>query len=201
MLIGWQIMGKNILHKIKRFLSISQSRAIARRYFVVNGFDGALTMLGMLIGFYITNGVEIRVAITACMGAAIALTMSGLSSAYISESAERKKAFHELQDAMISDLDGSEHDQATRVVPVLIAAVNGLAPLILSLLIMMPLWLSLIGIYLPMDPYLLAIEVAFILIFLLGVFLGRISGTFWLLSGLQSLSIAIITSLLIVLLL
>jgi predicted membrane protein (TIGR00267 family) len=193
-------MRNNILHKIKRFVSIDQSRAIARRYLVVNGFDGALTMLGMLIGFYITNDVEVRVAITACIGAAIALTMSGLSSAYISEAAERKKAFRELQDAMISDLEGSAHDRATRVIPVLIAAVNGLAPLILSLLIMIPLWLSFIGIDLPFDPYLLAIAVAFMLIFLLGVFLGKISGTFWLLSGLQSLFIAIITSLLIIVL-
>ena len=194
-------MRKHILHKIKRFISIGQSRAIARRYFVVNGFDGALTMLGMLMGFYIAKGVDVRVAITACVGAAIALTMSGLSSAYISEVAERKKAFRELQDAMISDMDGSEHDQATRVIPILIAAVNGLAPLLLSLLIMVPLWLSFSGISLPFDPYLIAIVVAFILIFLLGVFLGKISGTFWLLSGLQSLGIAIITSLLIVLLL
>ena len=62
--------------------SISKSRLIARRYFVVNGFDGALTMLGLLMGFYVGNdSVDLHLLITACMGAAIALSVSGVSSA------------------------------------------------------------------------------------------------------------------------
>ena len=54
-------------------LSISQSYDIARRYFVVNSFDGALTMLGLLSGFYVSEAVELSVVIPACLGAAIAL--------------------------------------------------------------------------------------------------------------------------------
>ena len=178
-------------------LSISQSYDIARRYFVVNSFDGALTMLGLLSGFYVSEAVELSVVIPACLGAAIALGMSGVTSAYLSEKAERKKEFKQLQEAMVSDLSGSTHDKATRWVPIWVALINGLSPLLMSLLIIAPLWLAQIGMELPLDPFELAICVAFLLVFLLGVFLGKISDTFWLISGVQALIVATITAFLI----
>ena len=184
---------------LRRLVDISHSHHIARRYFVVNGFDGALTTLGLLVGFYISRPQNLQVAITACIGAAVALTMSGISSAYISEAAERKREFDKLQVAMITDLKGTAHDEAARWMPILIAIVNGASPLILSLLIISPLWLIQKGVILPWGPYLSAISVALVLIFLLGVFLGNISGTFWLLSGFKAVLIALITSGLIIL--
>lgn len=165
-----------------------------RRYFVVNGFDGALTMLGLIMGFLISAPADLSMIISVCLGAAIALGMSGLSSAYISESAERKHALGKLERAMVSDLQSSAHGVATRWVPLLIALVNGLAPLIISLLILSPLWLTLAGVALPVSPLYTAIFVALLLIFLLGVFLGRISGVTWLRSGIQTLLVAVITA-------
>jgi hypothetical protein len=43
------------LKQIKILLQVSHSEEIMRRYFVVNGFDGALTMLGLLMGFYVAT--------------------------------------------------------------------------------------------------------------------------------------------------
>jgi len=167
---------------------------MVRRYFVVNGFDGALTMLGLIIGFLISSPADITVVINVCLGAAIALGMSGLSSAYVSETAERKHALRKLEAAMIADLQRSAHGDATRWVPVLIALVNGLAPLLISLLILIPLWLSQAGIPLAVSPLHAAITIALLLIFLLGIFLGKIAGISWLRSGIQTLLVAIITA-------
>ena len=86
----------SLLHQAKLLLRISSTSDIARRYFVVNGFDGALTMLGMIIGFMISSSSDLTVIINTCLGAAIALGMSGLSSAYISEVAERKRELARL---------------------------------------------------------------------------------------------------------
>ncbi|MDX2506771.1 MAG: hypothetical protein QNL62_20170 [Gammaproteobacteria bacterium] len=184
----------------KRFqllFSISRSNLIARRYFVVNGFDGALTMLGLLMGFYVSNGVVLQMVITACMGTAIALAVSGVSSAYISESAEKKQELKELEDAMVADLQESAHGQAARFMPFIIAVVNGMAPLLFALIIMTPLVLENWQPGLIAYPVETAVLVAFILIFLLGVFIGKISDSFWLWAGLRALLIAFITSLLI----
>jgi len=187
----------SLLNQARFLLDITRTHDIVRRYFVVNGFDGALTMLGLIIGFLVSAPANLSVIINVCLGAAIALGVSGMSSAYISESAERRRALGKLEQAMISDLQESAHGDATRWVPLLIALVNGLAPFVISLLILLPLWISDAGISLPVPPLYAAIIVALLLIFLLGVFLGRIAGTSWLRSGIQTLLVAVVTAVLI----
>jgi predicted membrane protein (TIGR00267 family) len=182
------------LDKVRFLLRITQTNDIVRRYFVVNGFDGALTMMGLIIGFLVSAPADLSVIINAGLGAAIALGMSGFSSAYISESAERRRALGELEDAMIQDLQKSAHGQASRLVPLLIALVNGLAPLVISLLILMPLWLSKVGFLLPLPPLYAAIIVALFLVFLLGLFIGHIAKASWLRSGIQTLLVAALTA-------
>ena len=45
-------------------------------------------MLGLLVGFYVSEDVRLPVVINACLGVAIALGMSGVRNAYISKAAE-----------------------------------------------------------------------------------------------------------------
>ncbi len=187
----------NIFKKAEFLLTITRSQGIARRYFVVNGFDGALTMLGMILGFQFSSSAPLSITINACLGAAIALGVSGVSSAYISELAERRRDLLKLEGAMLQNLEKSAHYEAARWVPLMIALVNGAAPLFISLVILSPLLLTNAGVVLPLSPLFLAVILALIIVFLLGVFLGRISGSSWLLSGLQTLFIAMTTSLLI----
>lgn len=190
----------NLASRASLLLRITRSHGIIRRYFVVNGFDGALTMLGLIMGFSISEPTGLPIIISACLGAAIALGVSGVSSAYISESAERRRALMELEEAMVTDLQDSYHGEAVRWVPLLIALVNGAAPLVISLLIIMPLWLARAGVSLPMPPLQAAIAVALLAIFLLGVFLGRVAGISWLRSGIRTLLVALVTAALIYLL-
>ena len=187
----------SLFSQARFLLRITRTHDIMRRYFVVNGFDGALTMLGLIIGFLVSEPADLSVVINACLGAAIALGVSGLSSAYISESAERRRSLGKLEEAMISDLQDSAHGEAARLAPLLIALVNGLAPLIISLLILIPLWLSHANIPLPLSPLYAAMIVALLLIFLLGVFLARVAGISWLRSGIQTLLVAVVTAALI----
>jgi predicted membrane protein (TIGR00267 family) len=181
-------------------LYLSLSRGIIRRYFVVNGFDGALTMLGLLTGFHIGGKVALDVVIGACLGAAVALAISGLTSAYLSESAERRRSLSELEAAMVTDLSGTAHSDAVWVLPPLIAFVNGVAPLLMSLIIITPLWLAHAGMALPLAPLPTSIATALLCIFGLGVFLGRVGGTSWLWSGIKTLLVALVTMLIILLL-
>jgi predicted membrane protein (TIGR00267 family) len=182
-----------VIEQLLWLLKITRSQVIARRYFIVNGFDGALTMLGLLVGFYVSEDVRLPVVINACLGVAIALGVSGVSSAYISEAAEKQRKLRELEKAMVTDLGGSAYGQAARLLPMVIAFVNGMAPLAISLVILLPLWLA------PsLEPFsTLPLESAFvmalIIIFLLGVYLGQVSQTFWLWAGLQTLLVAAAT--------
>ena len=177
--------------KLDILLRVTHAHLIARRYFVVNGFDGALTMLGLIMGFHVSERTETATVISACVGAAVALGMSGISSAYISEAAERRRELQRLEDAMLADLGDSIHGQASRIAPAVIAAVNGLAPLLIAALIILPIGLSLL---VPGIPALeLSIALALVIIFFLGIFLGRISGAHWLFAGLKTLFVALTT--------
>ena len=180
-------------------LHILRAQNIARRYFITNGFDGALTILGMVTGFYISGMTDISIAISACLGATIALFISGLSSAYLSEKAERKKELLELEQALIHDLKTSDYGHASRYLPIMIALVNGFSPLIFCLLILSPLFFAEQLSFLLVSPFMNSIFIALVSIFLLGVFLGKISHTFWLWSGLRTLIIAIFTIIIILL--
>lgn len=174
-------------------LHLLRAGSITRRYLVTNGFDGALTMLGMVAGFYSSGMTNLSVAISACLGAAIALFISGISSAYLSEKAEREKELRDLEQALVADLKESDYGHASRYLPMLVALVNGLSPLLLSLVILIPLFLAKQGYALSLSPFINAIIVGLICIFALGVFLGQISKTFWLWSGLRTLVIGIVT--------
>jgi predicted membrane protein (TIGR00267 family) len=177
----------------KFLLHVPRARGIVRRYFITNGFDGALTMLGMMAGFYTHADTDVAVALSASMGGAVALFMSGISSAYLSEAAERKKELNELEQALIKDLKQSDYGEASRFLPIIVALVNGFSPLLISLLIVSPLWWLALGYPLPWSPFVLAILIALVTIFLLGLFLGSISKTFWLWAGLRTLAIALLT--------
>jgi len=184
--------------RLRYLIELSHSHRIARRYFVTNGFDGVLAMLGLLMGFRVSSSVSIDVMLGACLGTAVALFMSGLSSAYISESAEKQHELQELEKSMVTSLDESAHADAARLMPWLIAMVNGLSPLLLAMLILTPLfmfqqqfWPEFLAMISPLD---LAIIFALLLAFMLGVFLGRLSGRFWLWTGVRALMIAVITA-------
>ena len=179
---------------------LASSWAIARRYVVVNGFDGAFTMLGLMTGFHISGDVALNVVIGASLGAAVALGVSGMTSAYLSESAERRRALAELEAAMITDLSTTAEGRTSRFATWVIAIANGAAPLIVSLLIIFPLWLANAGVPFPIAPLLVAIATAFCCVFGLGTFIGEVGGTSWLTSGIKAVLLAAATTCLIVLL-
>ena len=182
------------LAELRQALHLTGSTKIARRYFVTNGFDGSLAMLGLLIGFRSAGGAGIEIVIPACLGTAIALGASGVSSTYVSEQAERRRELDRLRGAMLKELNDSAHARAAQWAPVLVALISGLAPFLLALVIMLPLWLQSAADAPAPVLFDTSIGIAFMLIFLLGVFLGRVAGSYWLWSGLRTLAIALVTA-------
>jgi predicted membrane protein (TIGR00267 family) len=187
-----------MLKEIRTSLGLTGAHGIVRRYLVVNGFDGALTMLGLIVGFYLSGTQDMGVIVGACLGAAVALGVSGISSAYISETAEKQKELRELEQAMVKDMSESIHGRASRLLPLFVAFVNGVSPFVISLLIISPIWAAHLSVQLPVPPLELSFSIALTILFLLGMYLGKISGEFWLWSGIRALVIALVTGIIIV---
>ena len=77
---------------------------IARRYFVMNFFDGVLTVLGLVMGsfiLYLDGQPPNKLAVIApAIATAVAIGISGISGGYLSERAERKRNIIEMHKAM-----------------------------------------------------------------------------------------------------
>jgi predicted membrane protein (TIGR00267 family) len=189
------------LRRLLFLLRISDSSHIARRYFVTNGFDGALAMLGLVTGFRLSGNLDLETALWACIGTAVALATSGVSSAYVSESAEREKSLQELERAMAGEsLSASAHARAAQLASFFVALVNGGAPLLLASFITLPIWLGARGANLGLPALDIATAVAFVEIGLLGAFLGKIANRHWFLMAVRTSLIAAATAAIIYLL-
>ncbi len=97
-----------MIKKIKIYNEISHFSLIARRYAVNNFYDGMLTILGILLGFFMfiiynpkITSIESILVILPSLGTSISMFMSGISGSYLSEKAEQKKKKRELDKAMV----------------------------------------------------------------------------------------------------
>ena len=96
----------NLKNKIKTYNDITHFGDIARRYFINNFYDGALTILGILLGLFVvvlnpaSPTIDSNLIILPGVSTAISMLISGISGSYLSERAEQKKNHDELIRAM-----------------------------------------------------------------------------------------------------
>lgn len=63
----------------------------------MNAFDGALTMLGVIIGAYIARISDPIPIISVGVAGSIVMGVTGISRAYMAEKAERTKKFERIR--------------------------------------------------------------------------------------------------------
>jgi len=147
---------------------------IARRYFAMNAFDGVLTTIGVLVGNYLVGVRDVVIPIRIGVATSIAMGVSGLWGAYLTEVAERDRQMKELEKVCLVDQNCTKIGKASRFAVIIVAVVDGLAPFLAALVVLIPLFLNPI-IQDAVLSYFLAIGVAFLSLFGLGMFLGKVS--------------------------
>ncbi len=96
-----------MIDKVRTYDRITDFLSIARRYFVNNFYDGMLTVLGIIVGFFISilRGSQLTLdsylVLLTGFATSISMLVSGLSGSYISEKAELRKLKLELDKAMV----------------------------------------------------------------------------------------------------
>jgi len=161
--------------EVGTFLRVTKATKILRRYFAMNAFDGAMTSLGVVIGSYISNIGDARAVIGVILVSGVAMAVSGFSGTYMAESAERSKSLNELEDAMLVDLEDTIYGQASKFVSILAAIVDGSAPFMASIPSVVPFYLALSGVLSLQAAFFVSIGASLATLFMLGVFLGRVS--------------------------
>lgn len=77
--------------RFREYDNLVHASGIGRRYFTMNAFDGVLTIIGVLMGNLMARVDEPRIVVSTGMATCIAMGVSGLWGAYLTESAERRR--------------------------------------------------------------------------------------------------------------
>ena len=186
--------------EVGTFLRVTKATKILRRYFAMNAFDGAMTSLGVVIGAYISNIGDARAVIGVILISGVAMAVSGFSGTYMAESAERSKSLNELEDAMLVDLEDTIYGQASKFVSIFAAFVDGSAPFLASIPSVVPFYLALSGVLSLQLAFFVSIGASLATLFMLGVFLGRVSESNVLYSGVKMVFAGVAVALLALLL-
>lgn len=152
--------------------------AIARRYFVSNGFDGTLTSIGVVVGSVLSGVPDGTAVVKIGLGAAVGLGTSAVWSVWEIERAETRAEIRRIERAMLTDLDDTRLQRRQRGIRIVHAVSSGLGPLI--------------GILVPLVPFafegavftmgqaaLVAVGLGVGVLGVFGAYMGSISGQRW----------------------
>jgi predicted membrane protein (TIGR00267 family) len=186
---------KKIVKKWKRYHEISDVGPITRRYFIMNAFDGALTMLGVVIGAAISGNLgNSNIIISAGIAGSIAMGASGLSGAYMTEKAERTRKLKKLERAMLADMKDGLHEKSHHFATIYASLVDGVSPAVAAMTVISPFFLSNFGLISPNIAFWGCIILTLLVLTMLGIYLARISDESLIQYGLLMLVIGIITA-------
>jgi len=188
---------QGLVNDVREYSRIAGTAEIARRYMAMNAFDGVLTIIGVLMGTYIADVRDTSVVINTGLATSIAMGISGLWGAYLTESAERERELAELERSTLTELRQTKIGRASRWAVITVALVDGLAPFVAALIVMIPLFLEpfLGTILTSINPltesvlvsYVLSLITALLTLFALGAYLGKISERNRLVYGVRTL--------------
>ena len=175
----------SFLDRIRTYFRISNVAPIARRCFVKNGFDGAMTALGIVIGAYISGATNSLWIISAGIGVSIAMGLSGFFGAYITEESERSITLNKLEKSMLKKLDKSVIGRAEKFATLWVALIDGISPFITAMISLIPFILSAFNLLPFLYAFYSSIGIILIVLFLLGAYLGKVSKRNIIISGLK----------------
>jgi predicted membrane protein (TIGR00267 family) len=141
----------------------------------MNGFDGALTTLGIIMGAYVAGVNESRLILITGFGASLAMGISGATGAYMAEKAERTRSMKELEEAMFTKLNDSLIEKASNAAVYFVSFIDALAPIATAFISLLPFIASNLDVIQIELAFISSIILNMVTLFVLGVFLGKSS--------------------------
>ncbi len=178
-----------LIDTIRKMAELGKAKGVARRLFVTNSFDGLLTSLGVILGGYIGGLSSPLAYIGAVLGGSLTMGIfSGFVGAFFSERAERKKELKEMETQVLKDLSKTIYGKMTRLIPFYVAFWSSLGMVLFPLITVSPFLLSYLGLFGIDVAIPVSIVIVNVLVFVLGVYLGSVSGESKLRTGLTMVS-------------
>ena len=178
---------KRHAEKLRYYDTVTGMSKILRRYFVMNSFDGALTIFGLLLGSFAADIRDSHLILSIGLSTAVAIGFSGLTGALMTERAERLSEVRSMERALHRKLDNTDYKRAYEFASVVTGIVDGVSPILAATVLLSPF------LFLPIpDAYFYSFGLALVIFFSLGMYLGRISREHLLLTGTRFLLAGVI---------
>ncbi len=179
------------IDRYRNYMEATKAFEIARRLFVMNAFDGTLTIMGVVIGAYFSGVADAHAVITAGIAGSLAMGISGISGAYLAERAERKRDLKKLETAMLQNMDDTHYAKASEFASIVVAVVDGISPALSAAILVTPYFFAAdIGMQ---SAFYASLLLGLFVLFTLGIFLARISDEKPIASGIQMILVGIAT--------
>jgi predicted membrane protein (TIGR00267 family) len=183
---------RQFLLRVRQYDQLVNISEIARRYFAMNAFDGVLTIIGVLVGNLTAGVQDPQIVVSTGLATSIAMGVSGLWGAYLTESAERQRELDELGRYTLTDLNDTRIGRASRAAAVTVALVDGLSPFLAATIVLIPFFAA--DLFSDITwAYLSSLAMSLISLFGLGLFLGRISRGNILLFGIKTVLAGVVS--------
>jgi len=180
------------LSYLREYDKLANISEIARRYFAMNAFDGVLTIIGVLMGNYIAQVKNPQIVVSTGLATCIAMGVSGLWGAYLTETAERQRDLDELNRFTLRDLKDTRIGRAGRAAVIIVAIVDGLSPFMAALIVLIPFFAA--GLFPDINyAYYTSLALALLTLFSLGLFLGRVSRSNMIVYGFKTILAGVVS--------
>jgi len=184
----------SIRSRIKMAVEMHDLLPIARRYFVIGAFDGALTIMGVILGAYAAGALTKNLVLVAGSATGIALSVSSAVGAYEAERIESVIQHRGIERAMLSTVEGTRKESA-KIGNLASAFVHGIAPLIAALIPLIPFFFMPVS-----DAMIMAIVITIAFLFVMGSYLGSLIKEMIFYTGLRFVAAGLVTAIIVFLL-
>jgi predicted membrane protein (TIGR00267 family) len=159
--------------------------SILRRLFINTLFDSTFTLVGIIIGSVFSKNPDLQIIIGTLIASSFALGISSGVSVYESETMERERKQAELEKALFLDLKNTVITENYKKYALILGLINFLTPLICCGIILTPFIFTLFNLVDIIIASWASIIIAFVIIFVAGVFFGRFGKSNPLIKGLR----------------
>lgn len=172
---------------LKEYYKILVEHEIVRRYIIINTFDGALTILGIVVAIIMSGIRDPELVIIPSIGASVAMCVSGIWGSYAAERVEIRKKIRTIEAHMMKSLSNTQFARKREQMAWIIGVVDGIIPLIVAFILILPFFFVNPGIISMQLAYYSSLILIGINLFVLGVFAARISNESMIKQGLLML--------------
>lgn len=183
------------IREYQNYYKIAELPRLIRRYMVLGALDGALTILGVVLGAHLMGEpLNSNAIVNAGILGGVALGISNAWGAYEAERIERERNIDRIERAMLCSIDNSVIAKAEKFAIIIAAVVHGISPAAAAIIPTLPFLLAANNLLLGEQALTLSIGLTLTLLFILGAYLGRISKISSLFTGLRMVAMGVIIS-------